>query len=68
MRFLTDYLSGDTYFKIAYPEHNLDRTTFYLVERHEQLQGLIERVKYLLNSYINELNRYLHRHTWGLTP
>ena len=25
MRFLTDYLSGDTYFKIAYPEHNLDR-------------------------------------------
>lgn len=43
-------------------------TTFYLVERHEQLQGLLERVKYLLNSYINELNRYLHRHTWGLTP
>ena len=25
MRFLTDYLSGDTYFKIARPEHNLDR-------------------------------------------
>lgn len=26
MRFLTDYLEGDTYFKIHYPEHNLDRT------------------------------------------
>ncbi len=25
MRFLTDYLSGDTYFKTAYAEHNLDR-------------------------------------------
>lgn len=25
MRFLTDYLSGDTYFKTAYPEHNLVR-------------------------------------------
>ncbi len=25
MRFLTDYLSGDTYFKIRYPEHNLHR-------------------------------------------
>ena len=23
MRFLTDYLEGDTYFKTAYPEHNL---------------------------------------------
>ncbi len=26
MRFLTDYLEGDTYFKTTYPEHNLDRT------------------------------------------
>ncbi len=26
MRFLTDYLLGDTYFKIHRPEHNLDRT------------------------------------------
>ncbi len=25
MRFLTDYLVGDTYFKTHYPEHNLDR-------------------------------------------
>ena len=25
LRFLTDYLGGDTYFRIAYPEHNLDR-------------------------------------------
>ena len=26
VRFLTDYLQGDTYFKIQYPEHNLVRT------------------------------------------
>ena len=25
MRFLTDYLQGDTYFAVAYPEHNLVR-------------------------------------------
>jgi hypothetical protein len=25
MRFLTDYLAGDTYFKVAHPEHNLER-------------------------------------------
>lgn len=39
MRFLTDYLSGDTYFKTAYPEHNLvrARTQFKLVRRMEEL-------------------------------
>ena len=26
MRFLTDYLLGDNYFKIHRPEHNLDRS------------------------------------------
>lgn len=33
MRFLTDYLNGDTYFKIHRPKHNLDRarTQFKLV-------------------------------------
>ena len=25
MRFLTDYLDGDVYFRVAYPEHNLTR-------------------------------------------
>lgn len=41
VRFLTDYINGDTYYKIAYPEHNLVRTRaqFKLlqsVEAHEQ--------------------------------
>lgn len=41
VRFLTDYINGDTYYKIAYPEHNLVRTRaqFKLLqsaEAHEQ--------------------------------
>lgn len=38
IRFLTDYLCGDTYFKTKYPEHNLDRTRtqFKLVSEIEQ--------------------------------
>ncbi len=38
MRFLTDYLDGDTYFKVAYPEHNLVRcrTQFELARQMEE--------------------------------
>ena len=30
IRFLTDYLDGDVYFKIQRPDHNLDRTRVQL--------------------------------------
>ena len=38
VRFLTDYLNGDTYFHVRYPEHNLDRcrTQITLVEDMER--------------------------------
>ncbi|MEG2206391.1 MAG: mucin-desulfating sulfatase, partial [Oscillospiraceae bacterium] len=38
MRFLTDYLQGDTYFKASCPLHNLYRcrTQFRLVDEMEQ--------------------------------
>ena len=38
IRFLTDYLNGDTYFKIHYSDHNLDRcrTQFKLVQEMEE--------------------------------
>ena len=38
IRFLTDYLDGDHYFRIHYPEHNLDRcrTQFKLVKDMEE--------------------------------
>ena len=52
MRFLTDYLNGDTYFKTAYPEHNLVRAKdqFALVadmERHlDEMEQIIKNLKY----------------------
>ncbi len=41
LRFLTDYLSGDTYFRIHRPGHNLDRcrTQFKLVESIERQEA-----------------------------
>jgi len=41
VRFLTDYLNGDTYYKIKYPRHNYDRTMaqltmFQSLESHEK--------------------------------
>ena len=51
MRFLTDYLSGDVYYSIARPEHNLDRarTQIKLVGEMEQNQEAMEALirKYL---------------------
>jgi aminoglycoside phosphotransferase (APT) family kinase protein len=50
VRFLTDYLSGDTYFRIHRPAHNLDRcrTQFKLVEsierQEEAMQKYVERL------------------------
>ena len=48
IRFLTDYLEGDTYFKIHRPNHNLDRarTQFKLVAdmtaKAEEMENIIE--------------------------
>ena len=46
MRFLTDYLEGDTYFKIKRPEHNLDRTRtqIALVESIEKQMDAMQKV------------------------
>lgn len=51
MRFLTDYLQGDTYFKTHRPGHNLDRchTQFKLVkdmeDKWDQMAAIIEKLK-----------------------
>ncbi len=50
IRFLTDYLVGDTYFRIHYPEQNLDRcrTQFKLVrDMEEQFDEMAAIVKEL---------------------
>jgi hypothetical protein len=50
LRFLTDYLAGDTYFRIHRPGHNLDRcrTQFKLVEsieqQEEEMQKLVDKL------------------------
>ena len=50
VRFLTDYLNGDKYFKIHRPCHNLDRcrTQFKLVAdmetKWEQMQQIIQSI------------------------
>lgn len=50
IRFLTDYLEGDHYFKIHYPEQNLDRTRtqFKLVADMEQK---MEQMKEIVAKY-----------------
>lgn len=46
MRFLTDYLKGDVYFKIKRPQHNLDRcrSQFRMVESMEAQADPMERI------------------------
>lgn len=49
LRFLTDYLDGDNYFKIEYPEHNLDRARCQLklaqdmIENYNQMQEIVQK-------------------------
>lgn len=46
IRFLTDYLAGDTYFKIHRPNHNLDRcrTQFKLVSSIEEQEAAMNKL------------------------
>ncbi|MCM1483865.1 MAG: aminoglycoside phosphotransferase family protein [Muribaculaceae bacterium] len=50
VRFLTDYINGDTYYKIAYPEHNLVRTRAQV----KMLESVEEHTPEMV-AYINEL-------------
>lgn len=55
IRFLTDYLDGDVYFKIDYPEHNLVRARnqfklVYEIEKH--IDEMEEIVMNIYNKYI----------------
>ena len=53
LRFLADYLRGDTYFKIAYPGHNLHRARvqFRLLES-------IEAAEERMTSFIKQLSPF----------
>ena len=49
IRFLTDYLNGDTYFKVKYPEHNRDR---FLNQYHLLMD--VESKLPEINRFVNE--------------
>lgn len=54
IRFLTDYLNGDTYFKIAHAEHNLvrARTQFKLVQEDEdKMEEMQAIIRALVHKY-----------------
>ncbi len=46
VRFLTDYINGDTYYKIAYPEHNLvrSRAQFKLLQSLEEKFDVLQKI------------------------
>jgi len=46
VRFFTDYINGDTYYKIQYPEHNLVRTRaqLRLVEEQENVEPQMKQI------------------------
>ena len=51
IRFLTDHLDGDRYFRIRRPDHNLDRcrTQFKMVrdmeDKHDEMESIIDRYR-----------------------
>ena len=51
LRFLTDYINGDTYFKVKYKEHN--------AVRFKNQYTLLKDI----NNKINDINRYVGKRT-----
>lgn len=47
VRFLTDYINGDTYYKTKYPEHNYQRTLAQLTLLHS------------IDSHMEEMNKFI---------
>ncbi len=47
VRFFADYLNGDTYYKIKYPEHNLVRTRAQMKLFHSAMSHLDEMQQYI---------------------
>lgn len=56
MRFLTDYINGDVYYKINFPEHNLQRARaqIRLVEKLEEQYDSMKRI--IMDAYSENLS------------
>jgi hypothetical protein len=50
IRFLTDYLDGDKYFRIHYPDQNLARAKAHLVLAQDMLKKL-DKMQEIVNQY-----------------
>lgn len=55
VRFLADYINGDTYYKIQYPEHNLVRTK----AQFKLLQSVEEHTPEMKSSLTHVSEKYL---------
>lgn len=51
VRFLTDFLNGDTYYKISYPEHNLIRTKVQITLLKDILKHYDQMQDYVIELY-----------------
>ena len=61
MRFLNDYINGDTYFKIDYPTHNLDRARNQLA-LVKDIENKMDDIKaYISESYKKHMNGDLEK-------
>ena len=56
MRFLNDYINGDTYFKINYPTHNLDRARNQLALVKDIENKMDDIKEYISESYKKHIN------------
>ena len=54
IRFLGDYINGDTYFKVAHPEHNLDRARNQL-KLVVDIDSKLEQMKDITEKILSEL-------------
>jgi hypothetical protein len=56
MRFLTDYLDGDVYFKTHRAGHNLDRARTQL-KLVADMEDKLEKMAIIVNEIYNELKK-----------
>lgn len=57
LRFLTDYIDGDNYFKTSYPEHNLDRARCQLALAQNMIANM-DKMQQIVNNWakVREFN------------
>lgn len=57
LRFLTDYIDGDNYFKTNYPEHNLDRARCQLALAQNMITNM-DKMQQIVNNWakVREFN------------